>query len=530
MIGLRSRVKHVLGQVPVVPEAYQSIMGQPVGGFDLTRLSDQLPSWVSAAGGSCKALPDRKVLVVGSLSWWIEFSSALAIVLAGRGCRVDYGYLPYRRWTEPVSAFDRRRQSAYVKSALRALQGLIGLHDLSITSATELPSGLSQEIDDIARFDVQYTFGRESLNLAPGSPDRELLDLRSHRNGSAAAAMLRLLEREHYDVVVIPNGGILEFGAFRAAARWHGALAVTYEFGEQRERIWVAQNDKVMRQDMSPLWKACEDVELSAPEFARLGELFAARRGGRGWEQFKREWQPTPSGRVQAGASQLGIDRTKPVVLLCTNVMGDSLAIEREVFTRGMGDWLAETVRYFANPDKGQLVVRIHPGELLGAGYPSTEIVRSVMPELPEHVMVVPPNSDLNTYDLIDLADLGLVYTTTVGLEMAAAGIPVIVAGRTHYRARGFTYDPESLDEYFNTIERLLTTRPEVNRALADRYAYRFFFDYPFEFPWHLLDFWDDVRARPVEDVVQSGDAYDETLRALVGEPVDWASRVGRHG
>lgn len=152
------------------------------------------------------------------------------------------------------------------------------------------------------------------------------------------------------------------------------------------------------------------------------------------------------------------------------------------------------------------------------------------MPELPEHVMVVPPNSDLNTYDLIDLADLGLVYTTTVGLEMAAAGIPVIVAGRTHYRARGFTYDPESLDEYFNTIERLLTTRPEVNRALADRYAYRFFFDYPFEFPWHLLDFWDDVRARPVEDVVQSGDAYDETLRALVGEPVDWASRVGRHG
>jgi hypothetical protein len=195
-----------------------------------------------------------------------------------------------------------------------------------------------------------------------------------------------------------------------------------------------------------------------------------------------------------------------------------------------MGDWLAETVRHFADPAKAQLVVRIHPGELLGAGFRSAEIVRSMFPNLPDHVAVVEPDSELNTYDLIELADLGLVYTTTVGLEMATSGVPVIVAGETHYRNRGFTHDPQSLDDYLAMIDEILgSEQPNaVNTKLANRYAYRFFFDYPFEFPWHLLDFWDDIENRPVQEVLSDGEAYDSTFKALIGEPIDWRAKVGQ--
>jgi hypothetical protein len=94
-----------------------------------------------------------------------------------------------------------------------------------------------------------------------------------------------------------------------------------------------------------------------------------------------------------------------------------------------MADWLAATVRWFGRYPQAQLVVRVHPGELLGAGHPSAEIVRQELPELPPHVTVVGPESPVNTYDLMELAHLGLVYTTTVGMEMAMAGIPVITAG-----------------------------------------------------------------------------------------------------
>ena len=536
MTSVRSRVKGLLGDLPAVPEAYQSLFAsrrQPAAdGYDLTKLASELPFWVEAASAARLSLPPRRVLVVGSLSWWIEFTSALSVLLASRGCKVDFGFVPFHRWTDNVTAFDHRRQSAYLRSALSALEGLVELRDLSLGADTLVPSVLRDELEEINRADVQYTVGREWLDLAQNTSDRELLDLRRTRNEAAAQSTLELCDRYAYDAVIVPNGGILEFAAVRAAAEGAGAKVVTYEFGEQRERIWIAQNDLVMRQNTSPLWQVCSDIGLTGAQIDRMAELHQARRSGRSWAQFKREWQARSASGSESVAEKLGLDATRPIVLLCTNVMGDSLAIDREVFTEGMGDWLIETVRHFADPEKGQLVVRVHPGEMVGAGYPSSEIVRTALPSMPTHVAVVEPDSEINTYDLIELADLGLVYTTTVGLEMATAGVPVIVAGETHYRGRGFTHDPASLDDYFAAIDEYLGPEPPpaVNTELANRYAYRFFFDYPFEFPWHLLDFWDDLAVRPVSTVLGDDDSYDETLQALIGEPIDWQARVGWDG
>jgi hypothetical protein len=198
-----------------------------------------------------------------------------------------------------------------------------------------------------------------------------------------------------------------------------------------------------------------------------------------------------------------------------------------------MADWLTSTVGLFASRPEVQLVVRVHPGELLGAGHPSAEIVREALPDLPRHVIVVPPESKVNTYDLIELAHVGLVYTTTVGMEMAMSGVPVIVAGQTHYRGKGFTYDPQSRDEYVEMVADRLERPagqwlPDTQVELAWRYAYRFFFNYPFPFPWHLVHFWEDMRARPFEVVVtpEGYQPYRRTMRALLGEPIEW----GCHG
>ncbi len=56
---------------------------------------------------------------------------------------------------------------------------------------------------------------------------------------------------------------------------------------------------------------------------------------------------------------------------------------------------------------------------------------------------------------------------------------------------------------------------------LAWNYAYRFFFEYPCPFPWHLLDFWDELEAWPVSRLLSSEgmDAFAATFDQLVGEP-----------
>ncbi len=63
---------------------------------------------------------------------------------------------------------------------------------------------------------------------------------------------------------------------------------------------------------------------------------------------------------------------------------------------------------------------------------------------------------------------------------MALAGVPVVIGGQTHYRNRGFSYDPDSWVNYFKILGKLLhnvkenrLTKKQVDDAW--HYAYSFF-------------------------------------------------------
>ncbi|RPI23772.1 MAG: hypothetical protein EHM70_22105 [Chloroflexota bacterium] len=194
-----------------------------------------------------------------------------------------------------------------------------------------------------------------------------------------------------------------------------------------------------------------------------------------------------------------------------------------------MTGWLQRTARFFAGRPDVQLVARIHPGELITKGPSVANVVRSTLPELPEHIHLVPADAKINTYDIVEIADLGLVYTTTVGLEMVMSGVPVIAVGKTHYRGKGFTLDPDSWDSYFDLLSRFLAapaqfTPDQKQVELAWNYAYRFFFEYPHPFPWHILHFWKDLDEWPLARVLTGeGQAcYGQTFRYLTGEPINW--------
>jgi capsule polysaccharide export protein KpsC/LpsZ len=251
------------------------------------------------------------------------------------------------------------------------------------------------------------------------------------------------------------------------------------------------------------------------------------------WANFSRRWQGLPNQGGQQVRAQLGLDdvsqEARPVVLLAANVIGDSLTLGRQVFTDSMTEWLQRTVQQFSTRPDLQLILRIHPGERYTQGPSVADVVRQTLPDLPSHIHLVAADDPVNTYDLIEIADLGLVYTTTVGMEMAMSAVPAVVVGHTHYRGKGFTLDPHTWEEYSQILEQVLTapakyrlSRLQVEQAW--NYAYRFFFEYPNPFPWHLLHFWNELETWPVERVLaDEGQAYTNTFRYLTGEPVDWS-------
>lgn len=533
-------LKSLVAELPFIVEAWESIHpanGEIPGGYRLDRLEAMLPSWIAAASKArqqSSPQDTRRILLLGSLSWWVEYGTLLGLWLSGKGHEAELAILPYRRWTESVSAFDARRQRAYLRRVLASAKHLLRTHDILGMPAEDLPDELLQSMAAQSRVDVQYTMRRETVHLETPGEDRRLYELRLVRNLAAARRLYAWLKLHPYQVVVLPNGSILEFGAAYRVARYLGVPVVTFEFGEQRQRMWLAQNSEVMLQDTQALWDALGDQELTEQETSALLKMREARRGGVLWSNFTRKWQTHEGQGAQAARKALGLDPARPVVLLCTNVVGDSLSLGRQLFTEGMADWLMRTVRFFADRPDVQLVVRVHPGELRGVGHPSEKIIEAALPEMPPHVVVVPPAAKINTYDLIELTHLGLVYTTTVGLEMAMSGVPVIVAGRTHYRGKGFTIDPRSFEEYETMLSRLLE-RPAsqgLDReqiTLAERYAYRFFFNYAFPSPWHLRYFWEDVEARPLETCLSldGRQQYDRTLSALIGDELSWTVGEG---
>jgi hypothetical protein len=311
-------------------------------------------------------------------------------------------------------------------------------------------------------------------------------------------------------------------------ARYLGIPIVTYEFGEQRDRIWLAQNAEVMRQDTSELWQKRQNQVLSQDQLSQVRKLFASRQHASLWENFTRRWQGAPSEGGAQVRHTLGLDQ-RPIVLLATNVIGDSLTLGRQVFSDSMTDWLEQTVRYFATHPEVQLVARIHPGELITKGPSVADVVYKALPSIPENIHLVPADAKINTYDIVEIADLGLVYTTTVGMEMAMSGVPVIVVGNTHYRGKGFTLDPKSWEAYFEMLNDMLKapgsyrlSQGQIEQAW--NYAYRFFFEYPHPFPWHLVHFWKDLETWPLSRLLSEEGitTYQKTLSYLVGEPIRW--------
>jgi hypothetical protein len=527
----KATLKDLLGEVPLAAETYWYLRqaGKPINSsFSLHQLQDGLPEWRSQAASAARRVKrGRTLLLFSVLHYWISHATLMGLALAGQGHRVSLAYLPYGKWQTPIKRFDLRRQSLYAHTVLQQAAPLLQAVCLleTKTGGIHLPRALRADVEEISLRDTQYTLQVEDV-----PHDSELFRLRLARNEAAACAALAWMQEDLPDAVVIPNGSILEFGVVYRVATYLGIPVVTYEFGEQRQRLWLAQDAEVMRQPTGDLWAARGGQGLAEAQLAQVQTLFASRQRASLFENFARRWQGVPSAGGEQARAALGLDG-RPVVLLATNVIGDSLTLGRQVFSDSMTEWLVRTVQYFAGHPEVQLVVRIHPGELVTKGPSVAGVVQRALPEgLPGNIHLVPADAQVNTYDLLEFANLGLVYTTTVGMEMAMSGMPVIVIGQTHYRGKGFTMDPGTWEAYFDLLDRALAapqdfhlTQEQVKRAWE--YAYRFFFEYPHPFPWHLVHMWEDVKEWPVGRVLseEGQAAFGETFRYLAGEPVDWS-------
>ena len=258
----KSAIKEMLGQIPLTAEIYGRLR-QPgkslTADFALEALEQNIATWKEqAVRGRENAQPGKKVFIFGMLRYWLEHVTLLSLGLAGMGHEITLAYLPYAKWQEPLDRFNLRRQSLYAQGVLSKAEPLVKIAPLATSGqARKLPPELDEAIRLVALRDTQYTLQVEEVSL-----DSDLYRLRLERDLAVARAAYDLLRKDRPQAMILPNGTILEFGALYQVARYLDIPTVTYEFGEQRDRIWLAQNAEVMRQSTDDLWAQRKQLKL----------------------------------------------------------------------------------------------------------------------------------------------------------------------------------------------------------------------------------------------------------------------------
>jgi hypothetical protein len=223
------------------------------------------------------------------------------------------------------------------------------------------------------------------------------------------------------------------------------------------------------------LWQERARTALTADEEKRLDDFLHHRYFRAGARDINVISRPEDRETLR---KRLGLRPGKPVVCVFTHVNWDACFDMSSMIYPNANVWTLETIRHIARNAEVDWIVRVHPGELTDGSVLSTgDIIKNEFSELPGHIKVLWADSEINSYGLYQLIDGGVTIFGTVGVELAAMGKPVILAGQAHYGAKGFTLDAGTQAEYVATLERAATMKPlsAEQTALARRYAYWYF-------------------------------------------------------
>jgi hypothetical protein len=301
-----------------------------------------------------------------------------------------------------------------------------------------------------------------------------------------AFAARRLLRSGAFQSVVVTHGIYVPWGVIAEAAREQRVHVAAWNVAYRKRCFIFSHDDTYHHTLLTEPVSHWQDRALTEQQDRDLMKYLESRREGLfDWIVFHRP-SKQDSGAVM---SSLGLDPGKPIVGLLTNVSWDAqLHYPANAFP-DMLEWLVRTCEYFARRPDLQLLIRVHPAEISGFPPSRQPVLRELqkrIPVLPANVFVVPPESGISSYTLMQQCNAAIIYGTKMGVELTSRGLPVIVAGEAWIRNKGLTLDASTAEEYFRILGRLpFPARLDADQVTrARRYAHHFFFNRMIQLPF----------------------------------------------
>jgi hypothetical protein len=290
----------------------------------------------------------------------------------------------------------------------------------------------------------------------------------------------RLQEANRYDAFYFSHGIYCTWQPVAAYCEANHIRYICYDRAKRSGSLNFNINQPSPDWSFPQAWERYAAKELTESEERKVSEYLGERELQKGdVYSYNTSVKATD---ISALKKQLGIPEGRKVITIFTNLIWDAANVSRDIAFNSALDCILTTIRRYEGNNDIQVVVRAHPAEkVLGTKERYGSLVRSAFQQhLPDNVTIIEPEMDVNSFSVIEMSDIGVVNTSTVGLEFAMLGKPIILISETNYRGKGFTYDATSTEHYFEIMAHLLQTGSLLPQQvkLSRKYFYMMMFLY----------------------------------------------------
>ena len=268
---------------------------------------------------------------------------------------------------------------------------------------------------------------------------------------SIAQEFSAMLDRTYPRAVVVFNGQFFPEATARWLARSRGIPSFAHEVGLLPFSAFFTAGEPTAYPIDIP-----DDFELSEEQNARLNAYLEKRFQGNFSMAGIKFW-PEMKGLDESLIGRIA--QFKQVVPVFTNVVFDTSQPHANTLFSDMFAWLDEVLAIAKRHPETLFVIRAHPDESR-SGKESLETVSGWVEarsaDALSNVVFIPPDERLSSYELIQRSKFVMIYNSTIGLEAAIMGAPVLSGGRSRFTRYPIVFFPASAEEFRTQSENFL--------------------------------------------------------------------------
>ncbi len=317
---------------------------------------------------------------------------------------------------------------------------------------------------------------------------------------------------------------ILEFIAKQEGIPFYNA------YGFRKNTYSYAKGEPTVNMPLDSVWKTFSKRDLTKEESSFIKQYIADRKYGR--DMMLNTADPFQSAKEIKKDSIYGsLNPAKKTALLAANVTWDASALDKGVVFSNIPDWVIYTVKLFADNKEWQLIIKAHPAEVNKYIPEARERICSIVldaynNQLPPNIILIDGDAPISIYELFGKVSLGIVYTSTVGLELCCNGIPVVTVAKAPYRKKGFTYDPVDMEGYRQLLEEIMDnslSNNELNiiKEQAEKFLLLYYFIYMIPNPFYRFSYEEgaELNIKDANDIMPGqNDIWDYICDSILKE------------